>query len=268
MYLLKHPEVEWQPWQVFIAFQLINWSCCAIVVFGNGLLPILHKISLYLTLLGLFITIVCLAAIPERHSSNRNVWITYTNETGGWNDALCFLIGLLNAAFAVGVPDCISHLAEEGKFKDLNLALVTMCKSVHRADTDPPFSLSQFSVPRPEVKVPQGIMIQIVTAFVTAFIYLIALFYSITDLGAIFDSTVGYFPTAAIYLQATESVPATVGLIAILFVTLFPTVISVFVTGGRMWWSLARDNALPFSSFFAQVNPKLNSPANATVLMS
>ncbi|KAI9664314.1 MAG: hypothetical protein M1831_002247 [Alyxoria varia] len=122
--------------------------------------------------------------------------------------------------------------------------------------------------PRPEVKVPQGIMIQIVTAFATAFVYLIALFYGITDLGAIFDSTVGYFPTAAIYLQATESVPATVGLIAILFVTLLPTVISIFVTGGRMWWSLARDNALPFSSFFAKIHPRLNSPANATVLMS
>ncbi|KAI9668573.1 MAG: hypothetical protein M1831_001012 [Alyxoria varia] len=237
MYLLRNPGVEWQAWHVFIAFQLLNWISCAIVVFGNSLLPLINKISLYLTTAGLIISIICLAALPEKRASNRDVWVNYSNETGGWNDGLCFLIGLLNAAFAVGVPDCISHLAEE--------------------------------VPKPELKVPQGIMLQILTAFATAFIYLIVLFYGINDLGAVFDTTVGYFPTAAIYLQATNgSVPATVGLIAVLFIALFPTLASVFVTGGRMWWSLARDGALPFSSFFAKVSPRLNMPVNATVLMS
>jgi hypothetical protein len=34
--------------------------------------------------------------------------------------------------------------------------------------------------------------------------------------------------------------------VAVLFLATFPTLIGTFTTGGRMWWSLARDNATPF----------------------
>jgi choline transport protein len=111
-------------------------------------------------------------------------------------------------------------------------------------------------------------MIQLLTAFTTSFIYLIALFYSIQDLDAVFNTNVGYFPTAEIYRQATGSTTGAIGLIAVLFLATFPTLIGTFVTGGRMWWSLARDNATPFSDYFAQVHPTLNCPVRATVAMS
>lgn len=106
------------------------------------------------------------------------------------------------------------------------------------------------------------------TAFTTSFVYLIALFYSIQDLDAVFSSTIGFFPTAEIYRQATGSNTGAIGLIAVLFLATFPTLIGTFVTGGRMWWSLARDNATPFASYFAYVDPSLNCPARATVAMS
>ncbi|KAL2013343.1 hypothetical protein VTN00DRAFT_868 [Thermoascus crustaceus] len=237
MYLLRHPEVEWHAWQVFIPFQIVNWLCCAIVCLGNRFLPLINRIAFILSMGGLFITIVVLAAMPRgRHATDAAVWRIYSNETGGWSDGICFLTGLLNAAFAVGVPDCISHLSEE--------------------------------VPKPESKVPQGIMLQMLTAFSTAFVYLIALFYSINDLDAIFKGSRSYFPTADIYVQATGSNAGAIGLITLLFLATFPTLIGTLVTGGRMWWSLARDNATPFPTFFAQVHPKLNSPVRATIAMS
>lgn len=106
------------------------------------------------------------------------------------------------------------------------------------------------------------------TAFITSFVYLIALFYSIQDLDAVFSSTIGFFPTAEIYRQATGSNTGAIGLIAVLFLATFPTLIGTFVTGGRMWWSLARDNATPFASYFAYVDPSFNCPVRATVAMS
>lgn len=123
-------------------------------------------------------------------------------------------------------------------------------------------------VPKPEVKVPQGIMLQMLTAFTTSFVYLVALFYSIQDLDAVLTSEIGFFPTAEIYRQATGSNAGAIGLIAVLFLATFPTLIGTFVTGGRMWWSLARDNATPFAPYFAQVHPTLNCPVRATVAMS
>ncbi|EPS30571.1 hypothetical protein PDE_05523 [Penicillium oxalicum 114-2] len=236
MFLLKHGKIDWRSWQVFIVFQLVNWSCCAIVCFGNRFIPFLNRIALTLSMVGLTVTVVVLVVMPKKHASNAQVWTEYHNRTGGWSDGVCFMTGLLNAAFAVGTPDCISHLSEE--------------------------------VRKPETRVPQGIMLQMLTAFTTSFIYLIALFYSIQDLDAVFASSIGSFPTAEIYRQATGSDAGAVGLIAVLFLATFPTLIGTFVTGGRMWWSLARDNATPFAKYFAQVHPRFNCPVRATVAMS
>ncbi|KAL4867969.1 hypothetical protein BDV12DRAFT_108567 [Aspergillus spectabilis] len=237
MYLLRHPDVQWHSWQPFVVFQIVLWMCCAVVCLGNRFLPLLNRIALFLSMGGLLVTIIVLAVLPRhRRASNTQVWRTYYNETGGWSDGICFLSGLLNAAFAVGTPDCISHLSEE--------------------------------VPQPERKVPQGIMLQLLTAFGTAFVYLIALFYGISDIDRVFDTSVTYFPTAEIYLQATGSTAGAVGLIALLFLATFPTLIGTLTTGGRMWWCLARDNATPFASFFARVHPTLNAPVNATIAMT
>jgi choline transport protein len=111
-------------------------------------------------------------------------------------------------------------------------------------------------------------MLQMLTAFITTFVYLIALFYSIEDLDAVLHSELSSFPTAEIYRQATGSSAGAVGLVAVLFLTAFPTLIGVFITGGRMWWSLARDNATPFASYFSHVHPTRKNPIRATVAMA
>ncbi|KAE8321362.1 amino acid permease-domain-containing protein [Aspergillus sergii] len=232
MHMLRSPGMKWQPWQVFIVFQLVNWICCGIVCLGNRFIPLINRIALLLSMCGLLVTVIILAVMPAKHASSSEVWTNFHNK-GRWPDGVSFMTGLLNAAFAVGVPDCISHLSEE--------------------------------VPNPEIKVPQGIMLQMLTAFTTAFIYLIALFYSIQDLDAVFNSEIAVFPTAEIYKQATGSSAGAIGLIAVLFLATFPTLIGTLVTGGRMWWSLARDNATPFASYFSKVHPKLNTPVRATV---
>lgn len=115
MYMLRSPETKWHPWQVFVTFQLLIWICCGIVCFGNRFIPLLNRVALVLSMTGLIVTIAVLAIMPKRHATNASVWTTYHNRTGGWSDGICFLTGLLNAAFAVGVPDCISHVSEEGK---------------------------------------------------------------------------------------------------------------------------------------------------------
>lgn len=116
MYILRHQGIEWHPWQVFIVFLIVNWTCCAIVCCGNRFIPLINRIAFTLSMLGLVGTVLILAIMPKKHASNADVWRVYHNRTGGWSDGICFLTGLLNAAFAVGTPDCISHLSEEGLY--------------------------------------------------------------------------------------------------------------------------------------------------------
>jgi choline transport protein len=92
----------------------------------------------------------------------------------------------------------------------------------------------------------------------------VALFYGINDLDAVLDAT-GSFPLAEIYAQATGSIPATFGLLFIIFLSLTPCLIGTFLTVGRTWWTLARDDAVPFARFFSNVNEDLSCPIESTI---
>jgi amino acid transporter len=140
---------------------------------------------------------------------------------------------MLNGAFAVGTPDVISHLAEE--------------------------------VPRPSKNIPLGILAQYVLGFFTALFYAIAIFYSINSL----DSTLGssyLFPLTEIYLQSTGSSGGSLGLLILAFLPSIIAVIGCYLTSSRVLWTLARDNATPFSRFISRVNHKQHNPFNAIIL--
>lgn len=99
--------------------------------------------------------------------------------------------------------------------------------------------------------------------FLTAIFYLIAILYAINDFPAVAES--GTFPLAEIYRQATGSRGGALGLLILLLIPTQLCCIGGYITAGRMYWTLARDNATPFSSFFSRVNPTFRNPFNATL---
>ena len=114
MYAVFHPDLIIKPWHVYVAFILITWSCCALVVFGNRLLPVLNQIGLFLVIVGGIITIIVVAAMPKVHASNSAVWGDFTqNNAAGWSNGVTFLTGVLNGAFTIGTPDAVTHMSEE-----------------------------------------------------------------------------------------------------------------------------------------------------------
>lgn len=106
---------------------------------------------------------------------------------------------------------------------------------------------------------------QYIVGFITAFFYLIAIFYSINDLPAALAS-VPTFPLAGIYMQATGSAGGGLGLLIVAFIPTFITCIGCYITAGRTFWTLSRDKATPFSRVFRIVSPKFHNPFNATLL--
>ena len=112
MYATFHPDLEIKPYHIYIAFILITWSCCALVVFGNRLLPALNQVGLFLIIVGGLITIIVVAAMPKTHASNNFVWRAWDNQAG-WGGGVSFLTGVLNGAFTIGTPDAVTHMSEE-----------------------------------------------------------------------------------------------------------------------------------------------------------
>lgn len=108
-------------------------------------------------------------------------------------------------------------------------------------------------------------MAQYVCGFFTALFYLIALFYGISDLDDVLENTY-LFPLTEIYRQTTNSAGGTLALLILAFISTTLTIIGVYITLGRGLWTLARDNALPFSGTFSRISPKYRNPFNATLL--
>lgn len=236
MWGLFHPDYTSQRWHVFVTYLIVTWMCCATVLFANRALPAISNLGLFFIIAGVIITILICAIMPsttrDGHASTAFVWRDWQNQTGYTSDGFVFLAGMLNGAYAVGTPDCVSHLAEE--------------------------------IPRPRTNIPKAIGAQMVVGLVTAFFYLIALFYSIRDL----DSVLGNpytFPLAEVYLQATNSRGGSLGLLIVIFCPTICTCIGTYITSGRMLWTLARDDATPFSKFVGRISPTHKNPFNATL---
>ena len=236
MYAAFHSNLVVEKWHVLVGYLVCTWLSCATVLFANRLLPMLEILGIYFIILGVLVTIIVCATMPHvnRHpyATSASVWKDWNNKTGYTNDAFVFLAGMVNGAFAVGATDCVTHMAEEIK--------------------------------RPSKNIPKAMAVQMILAFTTAFFFLIAIFYAAFDLSAV--GAKGTFPLAEIYRQATGSRGGSLGLLIVAFIPTFLTNVGNYIVAGRMFWTLARDNATPFSPFFARVHPRFQNPFSATML--
>jgi len=235
MYGIHHPEYIPQRWHVFIAYLIGSSMCCSIVLFANRALPWVNNIGLVFILGGVLVTILVCAIEPHvtgsGYASSSFVWADWSNQTGYTSNGFVFLAGMLNGAYAVGTPDCVSHLAEE--------------------------------IPHPKRNIPIAMAFQMVIGFFTSFFYMIAIFYAINDLTAVYDAP--YFPLAQVYAQATSSNAGTLGLLFVIFMPIFCTCIGTYITAGRCLWTLSRDHAVPFSGTLGTISTRFQNPFNATL---
>lgn len=235
MYGIYRPNYVMERWHVFIGYLVVTWLCCFTVLFANRALPTINNIGLFFILAGVFITILVCAIMPSRtgvgYATSSFVWSEWSNQTGYTSNGFVFLAGMLNGAYAVGTPDCVSHLAEE--------------------------------IPNPRRNIPRAIAAQMGIGFVTAFVYMIAIFYAITNMDDVLAAP--YFPLFEVYFQATRSTAGTMGLLFLIFFPIICCCIGTYITAGRTLWTIARDGAVPFSGTFGKISPRFQNPFNATI---
>ncbi|KAK8046302.1 cholin permease [Apiospora saccharicola] len=234
MYAVNHPGFEAQSWHVFVTYIIATWLACALVCFANGAMPHLNTFGIFAVLVGFFVTVIVVAAMPGRdgrppHASSSFVWKEWSAALG-YPDGFVFIAGMVNGAYSLGAVDPLTHLAEE--------------------------------IPHPERNVPIAIGLQFSIGFTTGLCYLVAIMYAINNYDALFESS---YPIAEIYRQATGSAAGVTGLLAIIMVCIGLTVIGLYMTAGRTLWTLARDGATPLSARLAHVNPRFQVPIASTV---
>ncbi|KAL8670270.1 MAG: hypothetical protein Q9168_005189 [Polycauliona sp. 1 TL-2023] len=231
MYGLFRPEFEYQAWHALIGYLIMTWATCCVVLFFNRALPSIEKMSIYLVVGGVFVSILVCAIMPHvkgrPYASNDFVWRQWQNQTGWSSNGLVFMAGCLNGAYGMGTPD-----VEE--------------------------------VPRPSRNIPKAIMFQMLINFSTCLLYLITIFYALTDLDAVIAAA-DTFPLTTVYHQATGSAGGALGLTIVIFCSLTAGTAATYITAGRTLWTLARDGAVPFSNVFGRIHPTMHNPFNATL---
>ena len=120
---------------------------------------------------------------------------------------------------------------------------------------------------RPSRNIPIAILAQFIIGFFSSLIYLVSIFYGISDLESVLNSTFQY-PLTAIYLQTTGSTGAALGLLIIMIIIMFIACLGCYITASRVFWTLARDHATPFSGFFGFVSPRSHIPVHAIAFCS
>lgn len=228
-----NPTYTTEKWQTFLIYQAANVGVTIQhISFARGA-GWTHNIGMALSLLMVSIYfVVCLAyASPKRPSSY--VWTDFVNEGTGWSDGIVFLIGIVNPNFSYTGIDGAIHLAEDAR--------------------------------NPEKAVPWALVATVLVGFGTAFPFVVAMFYCISDPSLVLGSPV---PIFEIWRQATRSDVAATAMLSVALLTGFFALFGAQQTASRLTWSFARDRALVFSDHIGTVHPTLKVPVWALIANS
>jgi len=91
--------------------------------------------------------------------------------------------------------------------------------------------------------------------------------FSISDVAAVLGTSTG-FPFIEIMQQATRSRQGATAMVALTLSITLAATIGIMAGVSRLTWSFARDDGLPFSSYFKHVDPRYKVPMRAVCLMS
>ncbi|KAK7398128.1 hypothetical protein QQX98_012492 [Neonectria punicea] len=223
------PDFVVQRWQIYLLYVSVAVITAVPVFVASNRLAIVVQGSLFLSLIGMALTLF-VATGMHKHTNDGSYLVQSNLGTSGWDSGTAWLLGITNCMYAFGGTDGAIHISEE---------------------------MSQ-----PGRRVPQIIIITMLIGLVTCLPLFIALMFFMTDLEAVATSPL---PSMELIYQATGNRNVTVFLISLILVVYILSLPSQWVTSGRLAWAFARDNGVPFSTYFVKIDRKLGFPVRTTV---
>lgn len=183
-------------------------------------LPMVEAIVLFMHFCGLFAIIIPLWVTAPRSPAYETLLVFQNN--GGWSSkGVSAMIGLTTPLSVIVGYDCSVHMSEE--IYDASITL------------------------------PRAIIWSIIVNGTMAFIMGITLIFTLGDVDSLLNS-----PTRMPFIQqfynATQSLPATNTMVAIVVILLTTSCISEVATASRQIWSFSRDRGLPGSLWLSKAS--------------
>jgi amino acid transporter len=232
---MYHPDWSADAWQLLLIFYAICLASLFICTFCNRFLPMVDIICAGWTAVSIVIILIALSVRADagRHSASYALG-NYDTSLSGWG-GFTFFIGLLPAAYSFSAVGMIASMAEE-------------CAE-------------------PAIKVPQAMSLCIPVGGFAGLFFILPICFTLPPLEAILGAPAGQ-ALPYIFHVVMGSPGGGLGLIfLVLTITLFCS-ISVTVAASRTTWAFARDDAIPLSKVWAQINPRLGVPVWALILLT
>ncbi|KAL6690523.1 amino acid transporter [Trichoderma pleuroticola] len=229
---MAHPTLVIKPWMSFVAYQVVN-IFCAIFNISSTALPTVTFFTLWTSIISFLVIILTVPCKAETHQSATFVFATFVNNTGWKNNGIAYIVGLINCNWAFNGLDAATHMAEE--------------------------------VLHPEKAIPIAIIGTVVVGFVTAWLFGIAMMFSIKDFDAVSSTPTGV-PILELFDQALSNKAGAIVLCSLIVLTGCGCLIASHTWQARLCWSFARDDGLPGSKYLSRVHPKLRVPIWAHVI--
>ncbi|KAF7717715.1 Amino acid permease [Penicillium ucsense] len=227
---INYPETYvYQPWHVTLLVIAVAVVALLFNTFLAQKLPLIEGIILIVHCFGFFGILIPLWVLSPKVPA-ADVFGSI-EDRGGWgSNGLACLVGLTGPIYALIGPDSAVHMAEE--IRDASRVL------------------------------PRGMVWTLILNGSTGLVMIITMAFCVGDIDTVLSTQTG-FAFIQVFLNATGSVSAATGMTCVIMIMQFCAAISNVATTSRQVYSFARDNGLPFSSFFAQVNPTFTVPLNA-----
>ncbi|KAF2271370.1 amino acid permease-like protein [Westerdykella ornata] len=196
----------------------------------------LHKIVLWFAPINITASVcICIALLVLTPNKQSAKWVfTEVMDGSGWGSrGFSFLLGFLSVAWTMTDYDGTTHMSEE----------------THDA----------------AIRGPVAIRLAILVSGVVGWMLTVTFCFCMSDYDAIMASPTG-MPVAQIFFNAGGRTGGTAMWFFVILVQVF-TGCSAMLANARMAWAFSRDGALPFSGFWARVNPLTNTPVNAVWLV-
>lgn len=213
----------------FVAFLVIIGLHGLLNTFGVNLVKLLSNVSAWWHLVGVAVIVAVLAFVPDQHQSLSWTFFHFENRTGWDAPFYAFLIGLLMAQYTYTGFDASAHVAEE----TINAA----------------------------TEAPKGLVRSVWVSILAGWVLLVAVTAAIQDYDKVLGTDIG-LPPAQIFIDAAGR-SLGIFLLFIAAVAQFFCGMASVTANSRMSYAFSRDNALPGSRWWSQVNPRTGTPTNS-----
>ncbi|ERF72853.1 hypothetical protein EPUS_04288 [Endocarpon pusillum Z07020] len=229
---LSNPDYVIQRWHTTLVSYLVGIIAACVNIFFPRSLNKISTAALCWNLLSFFVIIITVLTTNDHKQSSSFVWKDFQNFTG-FGPAMASIVGLLQAFFGMCCYDAPAHMTEEMK--------------------------------NASKEAPRAIIMSVWFGAITGFVFLVSIFYCIGDIETTATSPTGV-PLIQIFIDSTGSVRGSCTLTAMITIICILAANGLTAEGSRSLFAFARDHGLPFSKFFAKVNPQRRVPTNSVLL--